>query len=205
MTDVFPLRNLPPEAEEWGRTVEDRIIQAENRNATAGQSLSGLNRSSSSTLDNLAFQVSEVNRLYRSLPIGVQVTSSNTNFAVPASTPAWNTIAVTTLSPPAPGTYQITSVASGQLRSGGASTLATADYRLITNSGQSSPVVAGLWASPTGVFVNNFLVNWGWTLPATEGTPITIYLQSSPGDGAMWPAGTGSYAVITTYGTFARA
>ena len=200
MTDVFPRRNLSPDAEEWGREVENRIYQVENRTAGADQTLLGLSRSSSATLDNLALQIAQVEQLYNSLPVSVQRSASISDFAVPNGG-AWNTLATITLMPQSTGTYLITTVSSGQLRAGGTSTLATADYRFITGSGAVSPVATGLWADPPGGSVNNFLINWGWSITST-GSPVSISLQARPGN--PWPAGTGSYAVITLYGTFTR-
>ena len=204
MPDVFPLRNLPTDAEEWGRTVEDRIYQAENALAGSKQSLSGLNRATGSTLENLAYQISEVQRLYNLIPVAYQRTSNVSNFAVP-TTGAWNTIATTSISLYRAGTLSLTAEGAGQLVSGGSSTLMTASYRLLVTSGSASTEVPGLFASPTGTFVNNFKVTWGWTVPVTVETPtITVTLQCKPGDGASWPAGTGSYAVLTAFGTFIK-
>lgn len=203
MSDVFPLRNLPTDAEEWGRTVEDRIYQAENALSGSKQSLLGLNRATGSTLENLAYQISEVQRLYNLIPVAYQRTSSVSNFAVPSSG-AWNTLATVSFSLYDPGTLSLTAEGAGQLVSGGTSTLMTASYRLTITSGSASTVVPGLFASPSGTFVNNFKVTWGWSVPVTVGANITVTLQCRPDDGTSWPARTGSYAVLTVFGTFTR-
>ena len=204
MADVFPLRNLPTDAEEWGRTVEDRIYQAENALSGSKQSLLGLNRATGSTLENLAYQISEVQRLYNRIPVAYQRTSSVSNFAVPG-TGAWNTIATTSISLYQAGTLSLTAEGSGQLVSGEARALKTASYRLLVTSGSASTEVPGLFATPTGTWVNNFKVTWGWTVPVTVETPtITVTLQCKPDAGESWPAGTGSYAVLTAFGTFVK-
>ena len=203
MPDVFPLRNLPSEAEEWGRTVEDRIYQAENALSGSQQSLAGLNRATGSTLDNLAYQITEVQRLYNLIPVAYQRTANATNFAVPSSG-AWNTITSVSFSLSEPGTLSLTAEGAGQLVSGGTSTLMTASYRLIITSGSASTVVPGLFASPAGTFVNNFKVTWGWSVPVAAGASTTVTLQCNPSDGASWPASTGSYAVLSAFGTFIK-
>ena len=202
MPDVFPLRNLPTDAEEWGRTVEDRIYQAENALSGSKQSLAGLNRATGSTLENLAFQVQEVQRLYEAIPVATQRTSTASNFAVP-TTAGWNNITAVTMGFPRAGNLSLNAVASGQLVSGGSSTLMTATYRIVANS-SASPAIPGLFASPSGTFVNNFMTTWGWNIAIADGATVTLTLQCRPDDGASWPSGTGSSATLVAYGVFSR-
>lgn len=198
--DVFPRRNLPPESEEWGREVEDRIYAAENSNETSGQSLDGLGRASSATLIQLAQQIQEVQALYDALPVANQATTTTSNFANPSG---WTTIASVSFPGTINGTFTLSAVASGQLVSGGGSTNMECSYRIVAG-GVTSAVVPGLYASPTGVFVNNFMVTWGFTLPMTYGLPISVQLQANPVAAASWPSGTGSYAVLSAFGTTTR-
>lgn len=58
--DVFPRRNLPGEAEEWGRTLEGRIQSSELDVEVLAQSLKGLNRSSASSIEDIARQVQDI-------------------------------------------------------------------------------------------------------------------------------------------------
>lgn len=65
MTDVFPRRNLPDDgrgnsAEPWGREVEKRIIAVEDTSEALTQSLLGQNRSTASSLTDLAAQVRDL-------------------------------------------------------------------------------------------------------------------------------------------------
>lgn len=60
MTDVFPRRNLPEEAEQWGRAHDDRVISLEQQVGILSQSLSGQNRNSSSSIQTLADQVKDL-------------------------------------------------------------------------------------------------------------------------------------------------
>lgn len=60
MTDVFPRRNLPEEAEQWGRAHDDRVVSLEQQVEILGQSLSGQNRNAASSIETLADQVRAV-------------------------------------------------------------------------------------------------------------------------------------------------
>lgn len=60
MTDVFPRRNLPIEAEPWGRAHDERVIALEDGVTRLGQSLSGQNRNSASSIQTLADQVKDL-------------------------------------------------------------------------------------------------------------------------------------------------
>lgn len=57
MADVFPRRNLPGEAEQWGRDVEGRIQSADAALESIQQSLQGQNRNTASSLSVLAEQI----------------------------------------------------------------------------------------------------------------------------------------------------
>lgn len=60
MVDIFPRRNLPPQAEQWGREVESRVVSAESDIEAVQQALSGQNRNTASSLSVLAQQVSDL-------------------------------------------------------------------------------------------------------------------------------------------------
>ena len=201
MTDVFPRRNLPPEAEEWGREVENRIYQAENGYDVSSQNLAGLDRSSSSTLDNLALQIQEVQRIVNLIPVARQSRNNSSGFAVPTAG-AWNSVISTSVSFSEAGTFSLSAISSGQLVQGSGSSLLGASYRLVTSTGDTSATIPGSYAFSGGNSVNNFQINSGWTVPVSAGSNFSVTLQCNPASG--WPGGTGSYAVITLYGTFTR-
>lgn len=208
MTDVFPPRNLPPEAEEWGREVETRIYLAENSSLSSGQSISGLNRNTSTTLQDLASQVQElevqvgrVQSLYDALPIAYQRTSTFTGFGLASS--SWNDIGSITFVPPSSGVFVVSTTASGQLVSNSTSTNMECDFRLSIGTDQSFSV-PGLYATPDGVWVNNFMITWGWSVSVTPETPLVITLQADPVTSASWGSGTGSYAVLSGFATFVK-
>ena len=60
--DVFPRRNLPGEAESWGRTLEDRVIALEKGHVAQESSLAGANRTAASALANTANQINSIVR-----------------------------------------------------------------------------------------------------------------------------------------------
>lgn len=60
MPDVFPRRNLPNEAEPWGRAHDDRVMSLETQMEGLTQSLQGQNRNSASSLAVIAAQVQKI-------------------------------------------------------------------------------------------------------------------------------------------------
>lgn len=60
MADVFPRRNLPDEAEQWGRTAEDRITNLDGSIVQLQQGLQSQNRNTASSLEVLAGQIRAV-------------------------------------------------------------------------------------------------------------------------------------------------
>lgn len=204
--DVFPRRNLNPEAEPWGREVETRIYSLENQGQTGNQAVSGLNRSSAATLSNLAQQLNDleeqierVDNLYKSIPKTAQATAVAQNFGV--SSAGWNTIAFVTFPPVGEGTAVISAQAHGQLISSSSSTLMGAQIRLVLNGSDGSTAMPGLPATPYGTWTNNMMVGWGWRIPLTFSS-YTVAVQVLPDDPASWGAGTGSVMVLNATSTF---
>lgn len=60
MPDVFPRRNLPGEAEQWGRAHDDRVMALESGLETVAQSVQGQNRNTASSLSVIADQVKKI-------------------------------------------------------------------------------------------------------------------------------------------------
>lgn len=60
MTDVFPRRNLPEDAEQWGRAHDERVMSLESQIQVLSQSLSGQNRNSASSIQTLSNQVKDL-------------------------------------------------------------------------------------------------------------------------------------------------
>lgn len=60
MNDVFPRRNLPDDAEPWGREHDNRVLSLENTVGTIKTSLLGQNRNNASSIQVLADQVRDL-------------------------------------------------------------------------------------------------------------------------------------------------
>lgn len=60
MPDIFPRRNLPNDAEQWGRAHDERVLSVEGQIETIRQSLSGQNRNTASSLESLANQLRSI-------------------------------------------------------------------------------------------------------------------------------------------------
>lgn len=60
MNDVFPRRNLPDDAEPWGREHDNRVLSLENTVDTIKNSLLGQNRNNASSVQVLADQVRDL-------------------------------------------------------------------------------------------------------------------------------------------------
>lgn len=197
---VFPRRNLGADAEEWGRTVEDRIYGLENRSSVGEQDLAGLNRNAASTLQFLGNQYQALSDLVAALPKPQTLAETFTGFSVP-SAGVWNTIGTLILAPPSPGRVTISAYASGRIVSAGGPVTPDAEIRLVAD-GVASPEVPGFPAF-LSTWTNTLIATWSWDLPVGGTTVIPVALQVKPEAGsAMWPSGTSSTMTFTVTGTF---
>lgn len=199
--DIFPRRNLPPESEEWGRTMEETLVALQYAALGNTQNLHGQNRTSASMMESLAEEVRRIDNLVKALPKPVQAVAQFSNFGIPST--AWTTIGSITLSPPFVGNAVVTVNATGLLRSAVTDTLVGAQFRLVHTSG-ASPAVPGIWSVPDGIYRSSFNLSFGWTLSGIR-VPQTFLLQAAPDSATMWPEGSGSYAVMTAFATFTQA
>lgn len=91
--DVFPRRNLPNEAEQWGRDVEIRLSHAKTRSEALGQFSRGQNRNTASSLEALS-------RSLQRIPEIVPLVSAFSGWGV---TTSWATIGTLDVPPPPAG------------------------------------------------------------------------------------------------------
>jgi hypothetical protein len=110
--DVFPRRNLPGEAEVWGRDIEVATKDNARGVAIVSQELAGLNRSTASSLESLARQLDLIAEQQAGIA-AAQATAATALAAVPIAslntasasgftpTTSWQTIATTSVSFPA--------------------------------------------------------------------------------------------------------
>ena len=194
-TDVFPRRNLPDAAEDWGREVEERLVILEGVAQALGGRAVGVNRTQASSLQDLAQQLERLDALRRSIPRSAAITTSNLNFGLPSTD--WNTIAETTLTGTGTG-GSVTAVSSGTLISGAAETLIGTRFRLVLNNINSSPEFPGMY-TPQGAFYVPVIPSFSWNF---TGTSANVKLQCAPEATQPWPGGTGSHVALALYGSF---
>lgn len=194
-TDVFPRRNLPDDAEDWGRIVESRIVTLEGIAEALGGRAQGVNRTQASSLQDLAQQLERLDALRRAIPRSAAITTSNLNFGLPSTD--WNTIAETTLNGTGTG-GSVTAVSSGTLISGAAETLIGTRFRLVLNNINSSPEFPGMY-TPQGAFYVPVIPSFSWNF---TGTSANVKLQCAPEATQPWPGGTGSHVALALYGSF---
>lgn len=195
--DVFPRRNLPPEAEEWGRDVERRTIAQESALLGMGSHISGQNRTSASTLESLALQIVELQNLYKAIPKPRQGTNTTSGFGLAAG---WNTIASVSIANPGASQIDIMAAATGQLVSTTTSGNIELQSRLLLNGTTASPVMPGYWYNTSGDWISLAMPSYSWALNSTSG--VTVAFQVNPAAAGSWATGTGSQAALSVYATF---
>lgn len=89
MAKTFPRRDLGP-AEYWGRTVENRLQNAEKVWGIQGQSLAGQSRATSSTFQSIGNQIERLQVVQSEIPYIDTASTYEQGFAVPSG---WTTIA----------------------------------------------------------------------------------------------------------------
>jgi hypothetical protein len=194
--DVFPRRNLPGAAEEWGRTVEERIRDAEREGLRAMGSSRGLNRTTASTLQDLASQVLELDALYRSIPKPAQATGQATGFGLSGG---WNTVLTTSIPvPTGVSRVDLLAVGSGQLVSGATS---GSQYRLEFVGVGTSPAAPGAWHAE-GTYRTVMAPSYSWQTDVTPGTNLSVRFQVQPNETAPYSPNANSYAVLSLLATF---
>lgn len=201
MSDIFPRRNLPPEAEEWGRTVEDVHLDHETRLAVIEARGKATNRSSAATSTDLARQlqslsqaIDDIAAAQRSIPKPYSDSTAPSNFGL---SPGWVTVA--SLGMPQMGTASLWAGANVDLRTPSQSVV-TARHRLIFK-GVASPEIPGAFEfrESDGMWHNTAYLQFAWG--AVTVTPSdSVFLQTIADDAGSWPGGTGSRAVLTVQG-----
>lgn len=202
--DVFPRRDLPFEAEPWGREVEERVIGLENAVLSSDQSITGENRTSAASLGVLARQLStlsvvveDVQELFNALPKAFQRTNRSDGFSLSSG---WNSVVSVSFTAPRSGTATVSANATGmQVRAIGAEA-----YRVtarLSLNGTLSPVIPGAPSVVDDTLRSNYMLSHGWTVPVSEGQTLTVTLQLTP-DSGTWSANSDNYAVISAFATF---
>lgn len=203
MSDVFPRRNLPGDANNWGREVEQRIYDLENGVSGQKTNLKSENRATSSTLQELARQVLQVreavtalNELVKAVPKPLLSQGSAENFTLGSG---WTTVATTSITVPEGATMMtLTVLGSGQIVSDTTTQNVETSYRINVPGIGTSPAAPGPWAVGYGDFRTVLVPSYGWTATVFAGQVITAEFQVTAEDpGAYSTPNPLSYAVIT--------
>lgn len=191
MDDVFPRRNLGL-AEYWGRTVESRITSAEKQVNYGDLSLTGVNRTNSSSQAELARNLAQLNSqleqaraLALALPATGSAASSNTNFGLGTG---WQTVTATSI-PRVSGKRNLNVFATGMSRI------------IDPGTGGTAPSPEGFrWPFPTSTVTSEYgprdgRIHQGIDFGISQGTPIPAS-NSGVISGNGFGSGTGWYVDI---------
>lgn len=197
--DVFPRRNLPNDAEPWGREVETRIRNIEYELFNQELDLTGLNRSSASQSSSLARQIRRLQELFALIPKPLMAATTVTGFGLSGG---WTTVAQVTLTAPqAVSAVAVKVDASALLVSNSTSTNVETQYRLVLN-GSAAPAQSGVFYAGTGEFRTIMAPSFAWQQSVAPGATITAQFQVLPTDAASYPANALNYAALTADATF---
>lgn len=198
--DVFPRRNLPGNAEEWGRTVESRIREMEYAALTNKQSASGLNRTTAAGLGELSRQVAELEDLYNAIPKPAQVSATTSGFGLSSG---WNNVCSASLIVPAGSNWvDLMAIGSGHLVSTTTTTTVASSSRLSFAGVGVSPTIPGAWFTGFGDYRTVMVPNYSWRTSVTPGSTITVNFQVNPADSSAYGPNANSYAVLSLMATF---
>lgn len=201
--DIFPRRNLPGSANNWGREVEDRIYSLESGVDGQKTNLKSENRASASTLQELARQIVQVRENTEALANAIKAIpkpylSQNSAEAF-TLTSGWNTVVETSIVIPEDVTnMSLVVYGSGQIVSETTTQNVETSYRIVVPGIGESPPAPGPWSLGYGDFRTVLVPSYGWTATVFPGQTITAQFQISAEDpGAYSTPNANSYAVIT--------
>lgn len=206
--DVFPRRNLPGDAEVWGREVEERIQDLEYGVLGQGTNLKSDGRANAANFQELARQVfqlrdnqTRLDAAIRAVPKPAQSLDSAANFALGGG---WNTVVSTSITVPAGVNYvRLAAYGSGQVVSTTTTQNVETQYRVVVPGIGEQPPAPGPWAVGYGDFRTILLPSYAWNASVTPGQVLTAQFQVQPTDPGAYSTPNGnSYAIITLRATF---
>lgn len=205
--DAFPRRNLPGDAEDWGRKVEDRIRNLEYGYVGQKTNLQSENRSSSSSLQELARQIVQLNAnqaaldaAIRAVPRTIQSTAQNAGFGLGSG---WNTVVYTEITVPSGMTNcKLLVIGSGQVVTATTTQNVQTSYKVNVPNVGESPTAPGPWTTGYGDFRTVMTPSYSWSFGVTPGQTIRGEFQVAPNDSNAYPGNGNSYAVISLLATF---
>lgn len=215
-TDVYPKRNLPGEAEQWGRTIENDQVSLKKVVQGLRNSISALARSVSSSLSSIADQINRIASQQEELAnaqedivdlLSTQTVTHTRNATVQPFTPPTGTSAVVCSTPsvPIPEGYTsvdvfLTAQASAYNTSGAAGYLYC---QLDLNGTVISPLDASLYTdnNSTGTVVTSAARSY--SLVGTASTSLTFSLRVK-GDYSSWGSSASNNAYINALIIFSK-
>lgn len=212
--DVFPRRNLPGEAEEWGRKVEERIRNVEYGSLSQKSNIQSENRSSSSSLQELSRQLIQIrdtqvalqanqaalDAAIRAVPRTIQSTAQNSGFGLGGG---WNTVVYTEITaPPGMTNCKFLVIGSGQIVTNTTTQNVETSYKLNVPGVGESPSAPGPWATGYGDFRTVMTPSFSWSFGVSPGQTIRAEFQIAANTPAAYPGNGNSYAVISVLATF---
>lgn len=199
MVDVLHRRNLPPDAEPWGRDIENLALGTQSQVEILSQGVQGQNRNTASSLASLGKTILSLQATIASMPITQTVGQRVTGFALSS---AWTDVAsVTVPAPPGRTTASVFCVGNAgafDMTTGG---LTTSYARLVTSYGTVGPEFPA--AKDAGV--SQVLNVLSATLTETTSLPdrtVTATLQLRGLNGAAFPANPANFAQISLLVSF---
>lgn len=195
--DVFPPRNLPPEAVPWARAVEEAIEQRENEGQSQKERSNGQNRSTAATLSDLAEKYVQLQALYRAIPKPYVSNVMTTGFGL---TSGWVTVATMTVPVPSGATaVSITSQGSGEFVATGLGDYLI--YSRISIQGDEGPQFIPA-SSAAGVARSVVAPIHGRSFTVSPGGSILVEFQVFAVDYTLYPANAENFASIVTDAVF---
>lgn len=216
--DVFPPRNLPAPAVQWGRDMEARIKRLQVAALGSAEELKNSNRTTAAVTSELARQLKkleefldeledllselqgildELERLYRAIPKTQQVSNTTTNFP---SSVNWYTVNSITISFPAGSDHvEISAFGNGAMKWAAGERDATLQGRMLIRNG-SGPYVT---ADQLGVARGRMAVLTPQNTRSLDGTQdFTVEFQVRATDSSAYQSETDNYASLTVLATF---
>jgi phage tail sheath gpL-like len=197
--DVYPRRNLPGTAEDWGRALETDVVGTKKALEIVGQNIGAQNRATAASLQELSRQIV-------SLP--VTLADSDTVSPISSTTLAWVTKATVNLTVPENKTSCVlfagASLALLDTVTGG---IAAPPYaRILVESTTALPISNGVPATKDAGASNvNNVVSFSGThsLSVTPGDTVTVELQVQVYHASAYgTASSSNFATLAVQATF---
>ena len=170
-TDVFPPRNLPGDAERWGREVEGVATLLKGSAKNLRQSIESMNRSTAASLQSLGDQIAELSAVRALLLTTESKSDSNLTYSIPSGV----TSVATTVSFTVPAGYTKASIFASHSASAQNGVVGV-DYLgvLVSIGGVANLGVFGQAGTSSSTNYTNSSSSYTRTVPVTEGDILVV-------------------------------